>query len=151
MGEELNQNLFVDDQGALSAGADDEICVSWIQKRHRKNTNLPPNPVSRTAWKKNIIQQNSWHGKNLMSVSQCVNFHSDKLRAPKKPTAKLISESAAPGAVREATAAADKVDDLQLRMLCNSELLHSLNDNLQLVHSRISPPPTCCTHADLDP
>jgi hypothetical protein len=46
MGEELNQNLFVDDQGALSAGADDEICVSWIQKRHRKNTNLPPNPVS---------------------------------------------------------------------------------------------------------
>jgi hypothetical protein len=77
-----------------------------------------------------------------MSVSQCVNFHSDKLRAPKKPTAKkiaLISESAAPGAVREATAAADKIDDLQLRMLCNSELLHSLNDKLQLVLSRISP------------
>lgn len=86
--------------------------------------------------------QNSWHGKNLMSVSQCVNFHSDKLRAPKKPTAKkiaLISESAAPGAVREATAAADKIDDLQLRMLCNSELLHSLNDKLQLVLSGISP------------
>jgi hypothetical protein len=77
-----------------------------------------------------------------MSVSQCVNFHSDNLRAPKKPTAKkiaLISESAAPGAVREATAAADKIDDLQLRTVCNSELLHSLNDKLQLVVSRISP------------
>lgn len=89
-----------------------------------------------------------------MSVSQCVNFHSDKLRPPKKSTAKkiaIISESAAPGAVREATAAADKIDDLQLRMLCNSELLQSLNDKLQLVLSRISPPPACCTHADLDP
>jgi hypothetical protein len=27
MGEELNKNLFVDDQGALSAGSDDEIYV----------------------------------------------------------------------------------------------------------------------------
>ncbi len=88
-----------------------------------------------------------------MSVSPCVNFHSDKLRAPKKPTAKkiaLTSESAVPGAVREAPAAADKIDDLQLRMFCNSELLPSLNDKLQFVLSRISPP-AYCRHADLDP
>lgn len=130
--------------------------MSWIQRRHRKNTNLPPNPVSLDCLEEEYLfnkTQNSWHGKNLVSVSPCVNFHSDKLRAPKKPTAKkiaLTSESAVPGAVREAPAAADKIDDLQLRMFCNSELLPSLNDKLQFVLSRISPP-AYCRHADLDP
>jgi hypothetical protein len=40
MGEELNQNLFVDDQGALSAGSDNEIYVWAGSKKGTEKTQI---------------------------------------------------------------------------------------------------------------
>lgn len=55
MGEELNQNLFVDDQGAFSAGSDDEIYVWAGSKEGTEKTQIFLQILFPwTAWKKNI-------------------------------------------------------------------------------------------------